>query len=80
MLGLQTELKKYDSLKEGIAQNVGRQEQLLGVLGTQQGAYKSTFGFSEWRQSCEVCCPTDLPMPSYVGFISAHGIECSQIT
>ena len=54
LLGVQAELKKYDELKQGIAQNVGRQAQLLGVLGSQQGAYKSAFGFTEWRQSCGV--------------------------
>lgn len=52
--GVQAELKKYDELKQGIAQNVGRQAQLLGVLGSQQAAYKSAFGFTEWRQSCGV--------------------------
>ena len=49
------ELKKYDALKKGIEENLAMQAQLLGLIGSQQGVYKSTFAIAEWRQSCEVC-------------------------
>ena len=45
-----------------IAKNVERQRQLLGILDDKQAAFRSTFGFSEWRRACEVrrfgvyCC------------------------
>ena len=37
-----------------IAKNVERQRQLLGILDDKQAAFRSTFGFSEWRRACEV--------------------------
>jgi hypothetical protein len=33
---------------------VERQRQLLGILDDKQAAFRSTFGFSEWRRACEV--------------------------
>ena len=50
---MQEEMKKYDALKKGIAENLAMQAQLLGVIGSQQGVYKSVFGITEWRQTCE---------------------------
>lgn len=37
-----------------IAKNVERQRQLLAILDEKQAAFRATFGFSEWRQACEV--------------------------
>ena len=48
------ELRKYDALKKGIAENLAMQARLLGLIGSQQGVYKSTFAIAEWRRSCEV--------------------------
>jgi len=51
---LQEELRKYDGLKADIRSNVDRQAELLGVLQQQQAAFRSAFGFADWRRACEV--------------------------
>lgn len=38
----------------GCAGNVQRQNQLLELIGTKQAAFRSAFGFDEWRSACEV--------------------------
>lgn len=48
------ELAKYNGLKADITKNVERQRQLLGLLEEKQAAFRASFGFSEWRQACEV--------------------------
>ena len=50
----QEELKKYDGLKADIRANVDRQAELLAVLQQQQQAFRSAFGFADWRHACEV--------------------------
>eukprot|EP00208_Stichococcus_sp_RCC1054_P002835 CAMPEP_0206140322 /NCGR_PEP_ID=MMETSP1473-20131121/9097_1 /ASSEMBLY_ACC=CAM_ASM_001109 /TAXON_ID=1461547 /ORGANISM="Stichococcus sp, Strain RCC1054" /LENGTH=740 /DNA_ID=CAMNT_0053534441 /DNA_START=308 /DNA_END=2527 /DNA_ORIENTATION=- len=49
----QREIAKYDTLKADIAGNVQRQNQLLELIGTKQAAFRSAFGFDEWRSACE---------------------------
>ena len=51
---MQEELRKYDGLKADIRTNVDRQAELLGVLRQQQAAFRSAFGFADWRRACEV--------------------------
>jgi hypothetical protein len=51
----QEELKKYDQLKADIRANCERQAELLTVLAQQQAAFRSAFGFADWRRACEVC-------------------------
>ena len=50
----QEELKKYDQLKTDICANCERQAELLAVLAQQQAAFRSAFGFADWRRACEV--------------------------
>eukprot|EP00884_Botryococcus_braunii_P008240 jgi/Botrbrau1/17417/Bobra.0054s0013.1 len=47
------EIKKYDSLKASIQENLSKQAQLMEVIGSNQAAYKQVFGFPEWRAACE---------------------------
>ncbi len=35
-----------------------RQGQLLELIGSKQAAFRSTFGFDDWRGSCQVAPPT----------------------
>lgn len=53
------ELSKYDGLKSDIGRNVERQRQLLQLLDEKQAAFRASFGFSEWRQACEVSCSVE---------------------
>eukprot|EP00887_Chlorella_sp_A99_P006063 scaffold22.g6063.t1 len=47
------ELAKYDGLVKEVDANAAKQAQLLGVIATSYATFRSSYGFAEWRKSCE---------------------------
>ena len=72
----QAELKKYDALKADIRANVERQAELLAVLQQQQQAFRSAFGFADWRRACEVL----VPIYTLTQASSAHKVSAQDLT
>ncbi|GAB4820758.1 hypothetical protein N2152v2_007804 [Parachlorella kessleri] len=48
------ELKKYDELVKEVDANIDSQAQVLEVIARNQEAYRTAYGYNEWRKSCEV--------------------------
>lgn len=48
------EMKKYNTLTQQIDDNIAKQADVLSIIRKNVGVYKETFGYAEWRRSCEV--------------------------